>query len=130
MRRSHRCRRCLLCAASRLRVCVRARASVRRYAPIENMTAVARGNRLPCERRDGIEYAIHGNFLRADPDDVKGIEGCWWCSMEMLVKAVGKADLKPLLEQFEHDLTEARAEAFDDASEESEGEEEGEEGDD
>jgi hypothetical protein len=94
------------------------------------MTAVARGNRLPCERRDGIEYAIHGNFLRADPDDVKGIEGCWWCSMEMLVKAVGKADLKPLLEQFEHDLTEARAEAFDDASEESEGEEEGEEGDD
>jgi hypothetical protein len=47
-----------------------------RCAPIENMTAVQRGNRLPCERRDGIEYAVHGKFLRADPDDVKGIDGC------------------------------------------------------
>eukprot|EP00966_Prymnesium_polylepis_P161446 3731067-Prymnesium_polylepis.2 len=91
------------------------------------MTAVQRGNRLPCERRDGIEYAVHGNFLRADPDDVKGIDGCWWVPMEMLVKAIGKADLKPLLEQFEHDLAEAREEAFEDACEESEG---GEEGDD
>ena len=38
----------------------------------------------------------------------------------MLVKAIGKADLKPLLEQFEHDLAEAREEAFEDACEESE----------
>ena len=34
-------------------------------------------------------------------------------------------DLKPLLEQLEHDLAEAREEAFEDACEESEGSEEG-----
>ena len=31
----------------------------------------------------------------------------------MMVKASGKEDLKPLLEQFEHDLKEAREEACD-----------------
>ena len=88
----------------------------RRYAPIEAMSATKRGNKLPFPPAESIEYAVHGVFLRADPDDVNGTHGCWWVPLKMMVKAYGKEDLKPLLEQFEHDLKEAREEAYDECA--------------
>ena len=81
----------------------------RRFAPVENLSAVQRGNKLAFDPVKSIEYAVHGKFLRADPDDVKGVDGCWWCTMKMMVKAYGKEDLEPILEQFEHDLKARRA---------------------
>ena len=89
----------------------------RRFAPVENLSAVQRGNKLAFDPVKSIEYAVHGKFLRADPDDVKGVDGCWWCTMKMMVDAYGKEDLEPILEQFEHDLKEAREEAIDNVSE-------------
>ena len=96
------------------RVCdARARAPAHRYAAIETLGATKRGNRLPYAPSDGIEYAVHGKFLRPDPDDVKGVDGTWWVPLKMMVKAYSKEELQPLLEQFEHELAEARAEALD-----------------
>ena len=100
-------------AASSHIALARARGALR-YAPIEAMTAVQRGNWLPFDPKETIEYAVHGKFLRPDPDDVKGADGCFWVPMKMMIKAYGKEDVKTLLEQFEYDLKEAREEAFDD----------------
>ena len=77
------------------------------------MGVTKRGNRLPYMPSDGIEYAVHGKFLRADPDDVKGTDGCWWVKLKMMLKPYSKEELKPFLEQFEHELKEAREEALD-----------------
>ena len=110
-------------AASSHIALARARGALR-YAPIEAMTAVQRGNRLPFDPKETIEYAVHGKFLRPDPDDVKGTDGCWWVPLKMMVKAYGKEDLKPLLEQFEHELKEAREEACDECATDEDSDEE------
>ena len=80
------------------------------------MSATKRGNKLPFVPAESIEYAVHGVFLRADPDDLNGSYGCWWVPLKMMVKAVGKEDVKPLLEQFEYDLKEAREEAYEECA--------------
>ena len=69
-----------------------------------------RGNKLAWEPSQRLEYAVHGLFKRS-PSDTNGIHGCWWVGVPMLLEAMGE-DLDELLEQYEHDAAEARAEAL------------------
>ena len=62
-----------------------------------------------------MEYAVHGLFKKPKVEGVElanGVCGCWYVPLKKLVKNVGKEDLKPILDTFEHDLKEAREESI------------------
>ena len=78
---------------------------------MESLDEIVRGNKLPFDPSSNIEYAVHGKFRRHE-DDTNGVYGCWYVPLKKLVRAIGKDDLMPVLEQYEHDLKEAREEAL------------------
>ena len=71
-----------------------------------------------------IEYAVQGKFRRSI-DDTNGVHGCWYVPLKKLVRAIGKVNLAPILEAYEHDLAEARAEALEQIDEADESGDEG-----
>lgn len=94
-----------------------------RHANVDALDEIARSNKLPFQLSACIEYAVQGKFRRS-LDDTNGVHGCWYVPLKKLVRAIGKDDLTPILEAYEHDLAEARAEALEqiDEADESGGE--------
>ena len=75
------------------------------------MNEVSRGNRLAYAPSAHFEYLIHGLFKRTE-DDTNGIHGAWWVPLKKLLKEYGEEDLKPILEAFEAEQVEERAQAL------------------
>ena len=57
-----------------------------RYADIDLMDPVARGNALSYPKASRIEYAVHGKFGRTE-DDKNGTWGCWYVPLRKLYEA-------------------------------------------
>ena len=89
-----------------------------RYTDITKMEEVERGNKLPHNPSDALEYAVHGKWKRK-PDDSNGIFGCWYISLKELMKTFKDdeeedkhAFIRGKIVEFEKEQKEAREEAF------------------
>jgi len=82
------------------------------------MDEVVRGNKLPYNPSDAIEYAVHGLWKR-NPDDENGVHGCWYIGLKELMLTFKDfqeedkyVDIRAQIELFEAELLNARTEAF------------------
>ena len=91
-------------------------ARARRYADIAKMHPDLREVELPyAPAATSMEYAMHGRYKKPAVGGIElgnGVWGCWYVSLKQLVRDLNKEEVTELLEQYDHDLAEARAEAI------------------
>ena len=82
------------------------------------MEEVERGNKLPYNPADGLEYAVHGKWLR-NSDDTNGVYGCWYVGLKELMRTFKDNEeedkhkfIRDKIKEFEAEHKEAREEAF------------------
>jgi hypothetical protein len=82
-----------------------------RHCDFEAWDDVDRGNKLPHDPADFLEYAVMGSWKRREGDEF-GCHGTWYMTTDEMVEALGKEKVDEALDAYEATRTKARIDAM------------------